>query len=78
MIGFALETNSEVENAYSKLSKKNCDLIILNSLKDKGSGFGHDTNQVQILDRHNNISTFELKSKAEVANDILQAIKDYK
>lgn len=78
LVGFALETNNEVENAASKLEKKNCDMIVLNSLQDAGAGFGHDTNRVQILDRHNNISTFELKSKADVANDILQAIKDYK
>ena len=78
LVGFALETNNELENAKSKLKRKNCDLIVLNSLQDAGAGFGHDTNKVRILDRHNNISTFELKSKAEVANDILQAIKDYK
>lgn len=77
LVGFALETNDEIENAFSKLKKKNCDLIVLNSLQDKGAGFGHDTNRITILDRHNNISTFELKSKAEVAKDILQAIRDY-
>lgn len=78
LVGFALETNDELENAQSKLEKKNCDMIVLNSLQDAGAGFGHDTNRVTILDRHNNISTFELKSKAEVAKDILQKIKDYK
>ena len=78
LVGFALETDNELENAADKLKRKNCDLLILNSLNDEGAGFGHDTNQVTILDRHNNISTFELKSKAEVAIDILQAIKDYK
>jgi phosphopantothenoylcysteine decarboxylase/phosphopantothenate--cysteine ligase len=78
LIGFALETDNEAENAKSKLIRKNCDMIVLNSLNDSGAGFGHDTNKVSILDRHNNITTFELKSKAEVANDILQAIIDYK
>lgn len=78
LVGFALETNDEMKNAQSKLQKKNCDMIVLNSLQHAGAGFGHDTNRVTILDRHNNISTFELKSKAEVAKDILQKIKDYK
>jgi phosphopantothenoylcysteine decarboxylase/phosphopantothenate--cysteine ligase len=78
LVGFALETDDELQNAQSKLNRKNCDIIVLNSLQDAGAGFGHDTNRVTILDRHNNISTFELKSKAEVAKDILQKIKDYK
>ena len=78
LVGFALETDDELENAKKKLTNKNCEMIVLNSLKDAGAGFGHDTNKVRIIDRHNNISTFELKSKAEVAKDILQTIKDYK
>lgn len=78
LVGFALETDNELQNATDKLRRKNCDLLVLNSLKDEGAGFGHDTNRIRILDRHNNISTFELKSKAEVAKDILQAIIDYK
>ncbi len=78
LVGFALETNNELENAKGKLTKKNCDLIVLNSLQDAGAGFGHDTNKVSILDRHNNISTFELKSKAEVAKDILRTIIAFK
>lgn len=78
LVGFALETDNELENAKGKLRKKNCDMIVLNSLRDDGAGFGHDTNQVSILDRHNNITTFELKSKAAVAKDILQAINDVK
>lgn len=78
LVGFALETNNELENAKSKLKRKNCDLIVLNSLQDAGAGFSHDTNKVRILDRHNNISTFELKSKTEVAEDILQTIINYK
>lgn len=78
LVGFALETDNELENAIDKLNRKNCDLLVLNSLQNEGAGFGHDTNRVLILDRHNNISNFELKSKAEVAKDILQAITDYK
>ncbi len=74
LVGFALETDNELGNAFGKLKRKNCDLIILNSLQDSGAGFGHDTNKVSILDRHNNITTFELKSKAAVAKDILQTI----
>ena len=77
LVGFALETENGEENAKLKLNKKNCDLLVLNSLQDAGAGFGHDTNKVSILDRHNNIATFELKSKAAVAKDILQAIIDY-
>lgn len=77
LVGFALETENAEQNAKKKLKKKNCDLLVLNSLQDQGAGFGHDTNKVSILDRHNNITTFELKSKAAVAKDILQAIIDY-
>ena len=77
LVGFALETENAEKNAKAKLKKKNCDLLVLNSLQDQGAGFGHDTNKVSILDRHNNITTFELKSKAAVAKDILQAIIDY-
>ena len=72
-----METENAEQNAKKKLKKKNCDLLVLNSLQDQGAGFGHDTNKVSILDRHNNITTFELKSKAAVAKDILQAIIDY-
>lgn len=78
LVGFALETDNELGNAQGKLEKKNCDMIVLNSLNDSGAGFGHDTNKVSILDRHNNITTFELKSKAEVAKDILQTILSFK
>lgn len=77
LVGFALETENELVNAKQKLQKKNCDMIILNSLKDVGAGFGHDTNRVTIIDRHENISTFDLKSKTAVAKDILQAIRDF-
>lgn len=78
LVGFALETDNELSNAQEKLRKKNCDLLVLNSLRHPGAGFGHDTNKVTILDRHNNIATFELKSKSDVANDILHAIINLK
>jgi phosphopantothenoylcysteine decarboxylase/phosphopantothenate--cysteine ligase len=73
-VGFALETNAEVQNAQDKIRKKNFDLIVLNSLRDKGAGFGHDTNKISIIDKENNILDFELKTKQEVAKDIINAI----
>jgi phosphopantothenoylcysteine decarboxylase / phosphopantothenate---cysteine ligase len=73
-VGFALETDHEVENATEKLKKKNFDLIVLNSLNDSGAGFQHDTNKVTILDRNNILHTFELKSKSAVAVDIITKI----
>ncbi len=74
LVGFALETNNELENAKSKLNKKNLDLIVLNSLNDKGAGFGGNTNKVTIIDKQENITKFELKSKAEVAQDLMNII----
>jgi phosphopantothenoylcysteine decarboxylase / phosphopantothenate---cysteine ligase len=74
LAGFALETENELENAISKLKKKNLDLIILNSLNDKDAGFGFDTNRITIIDRNNNIDKFELKSKEEAARDIIAKI----
>jgi len=74
LIGFALETDNEIENAILKLNKKNLDLIVLNSLQDKGAGFKKDTNKVTIIDKFENISEFSLKSKAEVAEDIFNEI----
>jgi len=71
LIGFALETENEIENAKLKIQKKNLDLIVLNSLQDKGAGFGGTTNKVTIIDSNFNVSPMELKSKVEVANDIL-------
>lgn len=73
-VGFALETNAELQNAQDKIRKKNFDLIVLNSLRDKGAGFGHDTNKISIIDKENNILDFELKTKQEVAKDIINAI----
>lgn len=76
LVGFALETDDEIEHAKSKLDRKNLDMIVLNSLRDEGAGFQHLTNKVTILDRHNNIQKFELKTKREVAHDIVQYIED--
>jgi phosphopantothenoylcysteine decarboxylase/phosphopantothenate--cysteine ligase len=72
LVGFALETNNEVENAKKKITKKKLDFIVLNSLKDKGAGFAHNTNKISIIGKDNNVIDFELKSKLEVADDILQ------
>jgi len=76
LVGFALETQNELENAKSKLIKKNLDLIVLNSLRDKGAGFGGDTNKVTLISKDNKIVPFEVKSKMDVAKDILQHIID--
>ncbi len=73
-IGFALETNDEVANAQGKIQRKNLDLIVLNSLQDKGAGFGHATNKVSFIDKHNKIVNFELKSKRDVALDLSKKI----
>jgi phosphopantothenoylcysteine decarboxylase/phosphopantothenate--cysteine ligase len=74
LIGFALETDNETEHAIEKLTRKNLDIIVLNSLRESGAGFGHDTNKITLIDRYNNIDKFELKSKAEAAKDILNKI----
>ena len=74
LVGFALETNNEEENAIGKLKKKNLDLIVLNSLQDKGAGFATDTNKITIIDKELSIQTFGLKSKDAVAEDIMNAI----
>ena len=76
LVGFALETNDEISHAKTKLEKKNLDFIVLNSLRDKGAGFAHDTNKITILDRWGNIQAYELKSKKEVAKDIMNKIVD--
>jgi len=74
LVGFALETNNEVENAKSKLNRKNLDLIILNSLNDKGAGFKSETNKVSLIFKDESLKEFQLKSKTEVAKDILNEI----
>lgn len=74
LIGFALETENEEMNAREKLQKKNADLIVLNSLKDEGAGFGYDTNKVTILDKSGKKFEFDTKSKNEVAKDIVDTV----
>ena len=74
IVGFALETEHEQVNALKKLESKNFDLIVLNSLNDKGAGFGHDTNKVTIISKNHGPQSFELKDKKEVAHDIVSAI----
>jgi len=77
LVGFAMETEDGIANAKSKLKKKNLDLIVLNSLKDKGAGFQGDTNKVTLIDVHNNVVPFEVKPKIDVANDIFQYILEH-
>jgi len=71
LIGFALETQNEVENARKKLKKKNLDMIVLNSLNDQGAGFGFDTNEVLLLFPDGNLNKLELNTKAHIASEIL-------
>tara|TARA_B100000900_G_scaffold36394_1_gene27244 strand:- start:5613 stop:6824 length:1212 start_codon:yes stop_codon:yes gene_type:complete len=74
IVGFALETDNEIDNAINKLKCKNLDLIIMNSLNNDGAGFKHDTNKITIIDNEFNQFDFDLKSKKEVANDIINFI----
>ena len=74
LVGFALETNNEIENATKKLQRKNLDMIVLNSLQDAGAGFATNTNKITIIDSEMNQVPFDLKSKSEVAVDILNEI----
>ncbi|WP_438963729.1 bifunctional phosphopantothenoylcysteine decarboxylase/phosphopantothenate--cysteine ligase CoaBC [Winogradskyella sp.] len=74
LVGFALETNDELANAKGKLRSKNLDLIVLNSLKDEGAGFGVSTNKVTFITSSDEVIEHELKSKAEVAHDLIQQI----
>ena len=74
LVGFALETENEMENATAKLQQKNLDLIVLNSLNDKGAGFSYDTNKITIIEKDNKVEEFELKYKSEVAKDIMDKI----
>jgi phosphopantothenoylcysteine decarboxylase/phosphopantothenate--cysteine ligase len=74
LIGFALETENEIENAKAKIQKKNLDLIVLNSLQDKGAGFGKSTNKVTFINSAFQIEPMELKSKEAVADDILNKV----
>lgn len=78
LVGFALETNNERENALKKLTQKNADLIILNSLNDEGAGFGKSTNKIIIFDKKGNEYKFDRKLKKEVAIDIINTIISYR
>jgi phosphopantothenoylcysteine decarboxylase / phosphopantothenate---cysteine ligase len=74
LVGFALETHNELENAIKKLKSKNLDLIVLNSLNDEGAGFGGATNKVTIINKNEKINKYSLKSKDEVAQDLMKEI----
>jgi phosphopantothenoylcysteine decarboxylase/phosphopantothenate--cysteine ligase len=74
LVGFALETNDEVANAIKKLKSKNLDLIVLNSLNDQGAGFGGTTNKITLIDKKLVQTEFPLKSKADVAIDIMNEL----
>jgi phosphopantothenoylcysteine decarboxylase/phosphopantothenate--cysteine ligase len=76
LVGFALETENEIENAHKKLKNKNADAIVLNSLNDTNAGFGFDTNKITILYKDGTTSKFELKNKKDVAKDIISFITD--
>lgn len=77
LVGFALETNNEVENAVKKIQNKNLDFIVLNSLRDKGAGFGTPTNKITIIDRNGKSKSYDLKPKEEVAMDIIDTLVYY-
>ena len=74
LVGFALETNNELEHAKGKLNAKNLNLIVLNSLNDKGAGFGGSTNKVTFITDKGDVIEHSLKSKEDVANDLLNQI----
>ncbi len=78
LVGFALETNDEKTYALKKLNEKNADMIVLNSLKDEGAGFGHDTNKITIFDKNGGEYLFDTKSKKDVAADIVNTIIQFK
>lgn len=75
LMGFALETNDELTNALAKLHAKNLDWIVLNSLRDTGAGFGHDTNKITVINKDEQILEFTLKSKEAVAYDLLRLVE---
>jgi len=74
LVGFALETDNEINNAKKKLKEKNLDLVVMNSLKEKGAGFSHNSNKISIITKNNKVFNFELKSKSEVAKDIIKEL----
>ncbi|OGX90082.1 phosphopantothenoylcysteine decarboxylase domain-containing protein [Hymenobacter coccineus] len=73
-VGFALETTNELAHAQEKLHRKNFDLVVLNSLRDAGAGFGHDTNKVSVLDRAGQVVTFELMAKTDLAGELVRLV----
>jgi len=75
LVGFALETNNEIDNAIVKLNTKNLDFIVLNTLNDEGAGFGYNTNKIRIIDKYQTVTEFELKPKTGVASDIFDVIQ---
>lgn len=77
LVGFALESENVIEYAKAKIKKKNLDFIVANSLEDKGAGFGHDTNKISIIDKKGKVTAFGLKSKEDVAKDILNFTVNY-
>lgn len=77
LLGFALETNNEKENALNKLKSKKADAIVLNSLKHKGAGFGLNTNKITIINKNGSMKEYDVKSKTEVAKDIVSLIANY-
>lgn len=74
LVGFALETENEIENAQAKLNRKNLDLIVLNSLRNSGAGFGYNTNQVSFISKDNKITNFELLLKSQVAENLVNYV----
>lgn len=74
LVGFALETNEEEQNSIKKLKSKNLDFIVLNSLRNKGAGFNHDTNKISIIFKNGKVEHYDLKSKAEVSRDIVNQL----
>ena len=74
MVGFALETNDEATHAEGKLKRKNLDFIVLNSLRDQGAGFRCDTNKITIIDNAGGVTSYPLKTKREVACDIVNKL----
>jgi phosphopantothenoylcysteine decarboxylase/phosphopantothenate--cysteine ligase len=76
LVGFALETDNEQDHALKKLKEKNADIIVLNSLRNQGAGFGHDTNRVTLFFKNGHHREIELKPKTEIAKDIVDSITE--
>jgi phosphopantothenoylcysteine decarboxylase / phosphopantothenate---cysteine ligase len=76
LVGFALESDNEIPNALGKLKNKNLDLIVLNSLQDQGAGFNHDTNKVTFIHRNEKMTQSNLKSKKEIADELVNIIDE--